>query len=784
MKKSRAKIISINKPSRWREIAAISIMILAVLLAVALFSYHNDDWDNFPARYPQNKISVVGAFVSHWLFHSLGVSVYVLPLLLLILSVITFMRFVFSDFKILLWRALILVLLLVTASCLCDIIHPGSLDYPNIKSAGGIVGFLINESFFRNLCGNVGAVIILSGLTIIEILFLFDTSLRNGWKLIAWFGNSIAWISKKFVFLLAWLGNKILSYFKLIAVSLKNKWQTWRQNKIAKRKTVIVVTGEKKHRPAKPEVKQPPKPVIKKEPPVFAEEKPGLKHEPKTVAEPEVIVPDNVQDEDLPPYELPSVALLDEVQNDEIGELENEAKIATEKLKETFYEFGVEAEVGNVICGPVITCHEVHPAPGVKVSKITGLENDIAMAMKARSIRIVAPIPGKDAVGIELPNKTRRIVTFSQLVHTDEYNNSLRKMILPLALGQTLNGTAFIDDLTKMPHLLVAGATGSGKSVCINTILMSLLLKFEPHELKLVLVDPKHVELVPYHKLAHLLVPVLNSPGKVPDALEYLIEEMTRRYKYFAKLGVRNIEMFNLKRKEDTRPLEIKTDAETYDVPDFLPYIVLVIDELADLMMMAKDEVEKRIIRLAQLARAAGIHMVIATQRPSTNVITGLIKANIPARIAFRTTSGIDSRVIIDEPGSDKLLGMGDMLYKSPSSSRTMRIQGAFVSEEEVRRVADFVREQRGTNYVSLEVFKEKQTAGEVFHDDKLDEAISIVVNSGQASASYLQRSLRVGYARAASLIDIMEAKGIVGPKRGAKPRDVLLSPDDLPPPG
>jgi len=784
LKKSRAKIISINKPSRWREIAAISIMILAVLLAVALFSYHNDDWDNFPARYPQNKISVVGAFVSHWLFHSLGVSVYVLPLLLLILSVITFMRFVFSDFKILLWRALILVLLLVTASCLCDIIHPGSLDYPNIKSAGGIVGFLINESFFRNLCGNVGAVIILSGLTIIEILFLFDTSLRNGWKLIAWFGNSIAWISKKFVFLLAWLGNKILSYFKLIAVSLKNKWQTWRQNKIAKRKTVIVVTGEKKHRPAKPEVKQPPKPVIKKEPPVFAEEKPGLKHEPKTVAEPEVIVPDNVQDEDLPPYELPSVALLDEVQNDEIGELENEAKIATEKLKETFYEFGVEAEVGNVICGPVITCHEVHPAPGVKVSKITGLENDIAMAMKARSIRIVAPIPGKDAVGIELPNKTRRIVTFSQLVHTDEYNNSLRKMILPLALGQTLNGTAFIDDLTKMPHLLVAGATGSGKSVCINTILMSLLLKFEPHELKLVLVDPKHVELVPYHKLAHLLVPVLNSPGKVPDALEYLIEEMTRRYKYFAKLGVRNIEMFNLKRKEDTRPLEIKTDAETYDVPDFLPYIVLVIDELADLMMMAKDEVEKRIIRLAQLARAAGIHMVIATQRPSTNVITGLIKANIPARIAFRTTSGIDSRVIIDEPGSDKLLGMGDMLYKSPSSSRTMRIQGAFVSEEEVRRVADFVREQRGTNYVSLEVFKEKQTAGEVFHDDKLDEAISIVVNSGQASASYLQRSLRVGYARAASLIDIMEAKGIVGPKRGAKPRDVLLSPDDLPPPG
>jgi len=418
----------------------------------------------------------------------------------------------------------------------------------------------------------------------------------------------------------------------------------------------------------------------------------------------------------------------------------------------------------------------------VKVNKITSLENEIAMAMQATSIRIVAPIPGKDAVGIELPNLTRRMVTYSQLVHTDKYDKANKKMTLPLSLGQTINGEAFIDDLTKMPHLLVAGATGSGKSVCINTILISMLLKFKPNELKLILVDPKHVELVPYHNLPHLLFPVLNSPEKVPDALEWLIEEMTLRYKYFARFGVRNIQMFNEKRKVDKRPLEIKAGAETRDVPEFIPYIVLIIDELADLMMVAKAEVEGRIIRLAQLARAAGIHMIIATQRPSTNVITGLIKANIPARIAFRTTSNIDSRVILDQMGSEKLLGSGDMLYKSPNASSIIRLQGAFVSEDEVKNVTDFIREQRQPDYVDLEIIKAKQQNEEVFHDDKIDEAIRVVVSSGQASASYLQRSLRVGYARAASLIDIMEAKGIVGPKRGAKPRDVLLTPEDLPP--
>jgi S-DNA-T family DNA segregation ATPase FtsK/SpoIIIE len=689
-----------------------------------------------------------------------------------------FMRFAFPKVKILFLRLLALFGLLITSSCLSDIFYSSRVAFLNIDSAGGIVGKFINDSFLRLYFGEIGAVVILTGLTVIFVLFLFDTSLRNGWYLLVWLKNAIAWTLQKVYLSFKWTGIKISAVVILLISKMKERFARRRAIEQSNIKTVIVVTGDKKKRK-------------KKQIPFVANVEPEIPAQPKQI-EVDAPVPTSHQEinekvekeieEILPPYELPSPESLDDTVDDDIGELEQEAAATTEKLKETFVEFGVKADVGNVICGPVITCYEVHPAPGVKVNKITSLENEIAMAMQAKSIRIVAPIPGKDAVGIELPNQTRRMVTYSQLVHTDKYVKANKKMTLPLSLGQTIDGEAFIDDITKMPHLLVAGATGSGKSVCINTILMSMLLKFKPNELKLILVDPKHVELVPYHNLPHLLFPVLNSPDKVPDALEWLIEEMTLRYKYFARFGVRNIDMFNKKRKEDKRPLEIKSGAETRDVPEFLPYIVLVIDELADLMMVAKSEVEGRIIRLAQLARAAGIHMIIATQRPSTNVITGLIKANIPARIAFRTTSNIDSRVILDQMGSEKLLGMGDMLYKSPNASSIVRLQGAFVSEDEVKNVTDFIREQRRPDYVDLEIVKAKQQNDEVFHDDKIDEAIRTVVTSGQASASYLQRSLRVGYARAASLIDIMEMKGIVGPKRGAKPRDILITPEDLPP--
>jgi len=774
-KKTTANIV---KPPRWREYLSIALLVCAVLLSFALFSYRNNEsTDSVPRQECTNAVGTIGLTTSHWLFKIFGVSVYIFPFLLTAFAVMMFMRFAFPKIKNLFLRSLALFGLLVTSSCLSDIFYSSNVYFLNIDSAGGILGKFINDTFLRQYFGNIGATVVLLGIALILVLFLFDTSLRNGWYLLVWLKKAITWTVQKIYFSFKWTGIKIYAVFIVLISKLKERLAHRRAIEQSNIKTVIVVTGDKKKRKKKESTAIPLEPDIQT---------------PLKTIEPDIPVPVSHQEinekvekeieEILPPFELPSTESLDDPSDDDIGELEQEATLTTEKLKETFVEFGVKAEVGNVICGPVITCYEVHPAPGVKVNKITSLENEIAMAMQATSIRIVAPIPGKDAVGIELPNLTRRMVTYSQLVHTDKYDKANKKMTLPLSLGQTINGEAFIDDLTKMPHLLVAGATGSGKSVCINTILISMLLKFKPNELKLILVDPKHVELVPYHNLPHLLFPVLNSPEKVPDALEWLIEEMTLRYKYFARFGVRNIQMFNEKRKVDKRQLEIKAGAETRDVPEFLPYIVLIIDELADLMMVAKSEVEGRIIRLAQLARAAGIHMIIATQRPSTNVITGLIKANIPARIAFRTTSNIDSRVILDQMGSDKLLGSGDMLYKSPNASSIIRLQGAFVSEDEVKNVTDFIREQRQPDYVDLEIIKAKQQNEEIFHDDKIDEAIRVVVSSGQASASYLQRSLRVGYARAASLIDIMEAKGIVGPKRGAKPRDVLLTPEDLPP--
>lgn len=766
---------NIVKPPRWREYLSIALFVGAVLLSFALFTFHSAEspFDNTSPAECTNAVGKVGLITSYWLFHIFGVSVYVLPILLIAFAVMVFMRFTFPKTKNLIFRLVALVGLLIISSCLADIFYPDTVKSLDIPSAGGVIGLVINGTLLKKYCGNIGATIIELGIATILILFLFETSLRNAWLLLAQIINFIGKISLQFLNFFKWLGFKIYepfnNFYNFLKEKIANRNDAKKQVKV---ETVIVVTGDKNSRKKK-------KTNVQTDP-----------REQQKIVEQQIIqkpIPkghDEIKknEEALPPYELPSPNLLDEPPDEDVGELESEAVQTTEKLKSTFEEFKVEADVGNVICGPVITCYEVHPAPGVKVNKITSLENEIAMAMQAKSIRIVAPIPGKDAVGIELPNKSRRMVTFSQLVQTDEYVSSFKKQIIPLSLGQTINGDVFIDDFTKMPHLLVAGATGSGKSVCINTVLMSMLLKFKPSELKLILVDPKHVELVPYHNLPHLLFPVLNSPDKVPDALEWLIDEMTLRYKYFARIGVRNIQMFNQKRKTNKEHYEIKTGSETKDVPEFLPYIVLIVDELADLMMVAKGEVEDRIIRLAQLARAAGIHMIIATQRPSTNVITGLIKANIPARIAFRTTSSIDSRVILDEIGSEKLLGSGDMLYKSPNASSIIRLQGAFVSEDEVKRVTDFIREQRQPDYVDIEVVKAKQQNDDFYHDDKLDDAIRVVVTSGQASASYLQRSLRVGYARAASLIDMMEMKGIVGPKRGSKPRDILITPDDLPP--
>jgi S-DNA-T family DNA segregation ATPase FtsK/SpoIIIE len=764
------EISAMSRPARWREYVAIALATLALLLLLALVSYDpRQTWDHVPRQPCTNYVGVVGLWVAYCVFQALGLAAYAFPVFMGTLAIMVFRRVVFPSVTIVALRGVVLLLLTATSAGLVTML-PITHDM-----AGGIVGaWLVGTMQAR--CGTPGTAIILLGLVLIEALFLFDANLRGVWQ-----GASA--LSRLFIVALtallrgcAWLGAHVRG-------AVVWMWQMarallTRRAMARKQEPVIVITGEQAMR--KQRARKVRKPAEPEQPPVEPEEEtpaePPAPAPPPPAASPVAQTPE----EELPPYVMPKFDLLDPPQLGNTAEVEAAARDAIKKLEDTLKQFDVEAHVVNAICGPVITCYEVQPPPGVKVNRITSLEHDIALAMKAKSIRIIAPIPGRDAVGIELPNETRRIVMYSELVDSKEYTAAQKKQILPLALGQSLSGETFVDDLADMPHLLVAGATGSGKSVCINTILLSLVYRFEPHQLKLVLVDPKHVELVPYHNLPHLLLPVLNEPEKVPEALDWLILEMEKRYKYFARLGVRNISMFNVKRAENTQPLRIQVGSLEFDLPPQLPYIVMVIDELADLMMVAADEIERKIIRLAQLARAAGIHLVLATQRPSTNVITGLIKANIPARIAFRTTSGVDSRVIIDEPGSEKLLGKGDMLYKAPAVPRTMRIQGAFVSEEEVRRVTTFIREQRSPTYVDLGTARSSEGAADLDMDEKFDEAVQVVLQSGQASASYLQRVLQVGYARAARLVDLMEAHGIVGPKRGAKPRDILV--DEWPP--
>jgi len=767
--------VQITKPARWREIAAVACMTLAVLLGMSFYSYdYHQSPDASPRAACSNWIGPVGLYTAHVMIKWCGVAVYSFPVLLAALSVMMVMRFAFPTTRAIVLRGAALLALLVTGACLCALVHPHPVQSLN-TGAGGIIGDVLSKDLLQPLCGRWGTGVILTGLALTELLFLFDTSVRSLFRLAHGAARYIIIVGRVLILTLAWIGNACCAAVGWCWGRVKAlvAWYRARRTAHDQYETLITITGEKAGRAPKPRAPKPkPAPV------------PQLQLQPEPPPEAPTIPPpppaNDESGEPLPPYQKPSVSLLDEATVDDTAALQESVLKATEKLKETFKQFEIEADVVHAIVGPVITCYEVQPAPGVKVSKITSLENDIALAMKAKSIRIVAPIPGRDAVGIELPNEIRRMVKFSELMLSSQYTAAVKKMILPLALGQTLSGDTFVDDLADMPHLLVAGATGSGKSVCINTILLSLLFRFEPHELKLVLVDPKHVELVPYHNLPHLLTPVLNEPAKVPEVLEWLIEEMDKRYKYFGRFGVRNIGMFNRKRAEDTRPLKIGSGSQEYDVPQFLPYIVVIIDELADLMLVAAEDIERKIIRLAQLARAAGIHLVLATQRPSTNVITGLIKANIPARVAFRTTSNIDSRVIIDEPGSEKLLGKGDMLYKAPSVSRTLRIQGAFVSEDEVKRVTDMIREQRMPQYIDLGELQDKALGGDMEMDDKFDEAVQATIESGQASASYLQRRLQVGYARAARLVDLMEAHGIVGPKRGAKPRDILV--DHWPP--
>lgn len=482
------------------------------------------------------------------------------------------------------------------------------------------------------------------------------------------------------------------------------------------------------------------------------------------------------EQKEIKEYKHPSVELLKLNANTKLNSSDKKELIENaNKLEEILSNFGVDAKVTQVTKGPSVTRFELQPSPGVKVSKIVNLADDIALGLAASGIRIEAPIPGKAAVGIEVPNGKQTPVFLREVLENDEFINSKKK--LAFALGKDISGKCVVGDLSKMPHTLIAGATGSGKSVCINSLIISILYKYNPDEVKLLMVDPKVVELNVYNGIPHLLIPVVTDPKKAAAALNWAVNEMTNRYKLFADSGVRNMESYN----------------ELYNkgaIEQKLPYIVIIVDELADLMMVCPNDVEDYIGRLAQMARAAGMHLVIATQRPSVDVITGVIKANIPSRISFAVSSQIDSRTILDSSGAEKLLGKGDMLYYPVGESKPLRVQGCFISEEEVEQVVSFVKSEQGdTNYEEdiidhiNNASDSKSLDGNENNDDVdelLNEVINVVVEYGQASTSFIQRKFRIGFNRASRIMDQLEERGIISEKDGSRPRQILITRQQL----
>lgn len=486
------------------------------------------------------------------------------------------------------------------------------------------------------------------------------------------------------------------------------------------------------------------------------------------------------------PYVFPPLSLLKPGDNRRTGNTQAQLRETAQKLEQTLKTFGVNVTVTDISCGPSVTRYEIQPEMGVKVSKIVNLADDIKLNLAAEDIRIEAPIPGKAAVGIEVPNAENVTVSFRDLLESAEFKNAKSK--ITFAVGKDIAGQTKVADIAKMPHMLIAGATGSGKSVCINTIIMSILYKADPRDVKLIMIDPKVVELSVYNGIPHLMIPVVTDPKKAAGALHWAVAEMTERYNKFAEIGVRDIHGYNARVDSVTPP-------EGQEKPKKMPQIVIIVDELADLMMVASHDVEDAICRLAQLARACGIHLIIATQRPSVNVITGLIKANMPSRIAFAVTSGVDSRTILDMNGAEKLLGKGDMLFNPQGVPKPIRMQGAFVSDKEVAEVVKFITEKNGAASYNADVqqkleniensnnssisISDSDSSGNG-RDAYFMEAAKIIIDKEKASIGMLQRYLKVGFNRAARIMDQLEEAGIVGPEEGTKPRKVLMSPEEF----
>jgi len=710
---------------RGKEIIALCFLGLAFLLLLSLLTYHSSDPTLFTAsgehRTVHNAVGIVGANIAAILLVSMGVGAYWLPAFLIFGALGIFLpRIVPRPLPL----ALGCILLIIASSGLAALYWPTfRLWGEPLPGSGGILG-LVLKKYLQFYLKPMGAYLLLWLLAVVAILLATPLSLtRTALTLNA--GLAKLW--------------QAFQNFK----HQRSQKQKERRKGVSK---APVVKTQKERKPAVPKEQQ---------------------------AQFEFMAAAGE-------FRLPDVSLLDPAEaSDRIPDQESlvmNSRILEKKLA----DFGVEGEVTEVSPGPVITMYEYKPAPGVKISKIVGLADDLALALKAASIRIVAPIPKKGTLGIEIPNATRQPVVIIDVI--DEAEFRLSKGRLVLALGKDITGKPVVTDLGIMPHLLIAGATGTGKSVCLNAIIISLLYQATPDQVRLLLIDPKRIELSAYEGIPHLLHPVVTDPKKANIALKWAVAEMERRYELLSLRGVRSIERYNqvVSKDKGSRGRLATTqlageDDNGEEKP--LPYLVLIIDELADLMMIASREVEESIIRLAQMARAAGIHLILATQRPSVDVLTGIIKANIPARISFQVSSRTDSRTILDANGAEALLGAGDMLILPPGTAKMQRIHGAYASETEIRRITDFLRKQRKPDYDDTILNYKERVAefdSEDEVDDKYDEAVQLVMETRRPSISMIQRRLRVGYNRAARMIEMMEHEGLVSGTDGSKPREVL----------
>ena len=744
---------AIEKGRLNREIWGVVIALTALLIAISLVSYSvNDRSFNTPsgAVNTHNWGGFLGAFLADLLLQGLGLSSYLVPLFLTAGAVQMFRA---SYEGISLARTSAYAVLLVSVGVLLSVI----IDSESARDAGGIVGGFLKESILIPLFGRLSSVLIACFMLLLSIMMLTQHSLLD----------------------LIGHGKRNFGEFKKSLLPAINDRVKELREKNDKRKGENTKKEKKDYTPPA---------ILTKDDPI---DDLVIK---KTVKKPISPAPEQFK---LPEvgegYKLPPLELLDPPEHEQIS-IDKETLHANSLiLQKKLEDFGVEGEVVAVRPGPVITMYEFKPAPGVKVRRIVMLADDLAMALRAVSVRILAPIPGESVVGIEIPNPRREIVYLREVIESESYRTADSK--ITLALGKDIGGVPFTTDLSRMPHLLVAGATGTGKSVSINAMILSFLFKSNPQDVKFIMVDPKMLELTVYEDIPHQLVPVVTDPKKAAAALFWAMDEMDRRYRLMREKGVRNIDGYNRsieKESGNKKDLIQLTDEEPMEetpeiggrlskdaplVHGHLPRIVIIIDELADLMMTVGRDIEEYITRLAQKARAAGIHLILATQRPSVDVITGLIKANFPARISFQVTSRIDSRTILDSMGGEKLLGSGDMLFLPPGTARLTRIHGAFVSDQEVRKVVKFIKQQGRPNYRTdiLEAKKEIEAAAaaDEEYDEMYDQAVAIVTETQQASISMIQRRLRVGYNRAARMIEVMERDGVIGPADGAKPREV-----------